>query len=80
MSSLQDTLEIIHQETGLERYIIGGSWAAEQIVAAQSTVCQEDNEVEPFCLDANDIDVYHGTFIDEADGAEGKLCLHLLQG
>ena len=65
---MQETLEVIHRETGLEHYIIGGSWAAEQIVAAQATVCREDEEVEPFCLSANDIDVFHGNFIDDADG------------
>ena len=64
----QETLEIIPLETGLEHYIIGGSWAAEQIVAAQATVCRGDDEVFPFCLSANDIDVFHGDFIDAADG------------
>ena len=64
----QDTLHIIHQVTGYEHFIIGGSWAAEQIVAAQATVCKEDNEVEPFCLDANDIDIFHGNIIDATDG------------
>ena len=63
----KDHLDLIHQATGLEHFIIGGSWAAEHIVTAQATVCQVDNEVERICLDANDVDVFHGTFADDTD-------------
>lgn len=34
----KDTLKTIHEETGFERYLIGGSWAAEQIAAAIASV------------------------------------------
>ena len=64
----KDHLDIIHQATGLEHFIIGGSWAAKQIVAAQATVCRDDDEVELIYLDANNIDVFHGTFTDDTDG------------
>ncbi len=49
----------IHQETGHEHFLIGGSWAAMMIAKALETVCSDDNDADSCELKANDIDVYH---------------------
>lgn len=65
---VSETVLKIHQETGHEHFLIGGSWAAAMIAEALQSVPHEDSFDS--ChdkLEANDIDVYHGSFIDEAD-------------
>ena len=61
-SSITDYLMLIHNETGLEEFIIGGSWAASMIADVQSTIFHDDDGVDIMCLDANDVDVFHGDF------------------
>ena len=52
-------MQVIHNETGLKEFIVGGSWASTMIVEVVATVCCDGNDgghdfVE---LVANDIDV-----------------------
>ena len=61
---VEKDLLTIHNETGFERFIIGGSWAAMKIVDALVDVCEEE-EFEAMALEANDVDVYHGEFTEE---------------
>ena len=66
--NISEDLNAIHCETGLERFIIGGSWASAEIVKAISELSKTTDELEdfePFELIANDIDIYHGPFCDE---------------
>ena len=68
--TIKDTIDLIHQETGFERFVIGGSWAAEHIASAISTICSDDAEFEDedLTLKSNDIDCYHGNFCEDDDG------------
>jgi len=68
-SLVQDHIELIHNKTGMEEFIIGGSWASAMIAEAYGNVREEDGfedqeASEIAVLDANDIDVYHGSFTD----------------
>ena len=66
-SVIESHLELVHRETGLEEFLIGGSWASAMIVDAISDICQDgDHDVDSFVLEANDIDVYHGSFTSVA--------------
>ena len=64
--TIKDDIDLIHQATGFERVIIGGSWAAEQIASAVSDICSDDDNFEDLTLRSNDIDCYHGDFTEEA--------------
>ena len=65
MENILPHLELIHSETGLEEFVIGGSWASAMIVKAVTEVCKDDGEVDVFELEANDVDIYHGAFTTE---------------
>ena len=59
---ISETLLRIHQETGHERYLIGGSWAA-AIISEALEIIATDND--PCHLKANDIDVYYDNSVNE---------------
>ena len=59
-------LEVVHEETGLEEFIVGGSWAAAMIAQALTNISDDESEFESLVLKANDVDVYHGTFTASA--------------
>ena len=58
-------LELIRSKTGLDEFLVGGSWASAMIAETVAKVCEGDSEVEACALSANDIDVYHGSFATE---------------
>ena len=59
------TLETIHNETGLEEFLIGGSYATAQLAGILSTVCLDNDTFDSLTLKANDIDTYHGNSTDD---------------
>ena len=52
----------IHNETGLEQFLVAGSWSSSIIakVVSDWDRCEELREFDNLELIANDIDVYHG--------------------
>ena len=60
-----DQLKLIHEETGHERFVVGGSWASEKICQVVSKVCKNDASVDPLAMPANDLDLYWGGFTDD---------------
>jgi hypothetical protein len=58
-------LTTIHKETGLEQFLVAGSWSSAMIakVLSEWDHCNDLNEIgfNPIDLVANDIDVYYGT-------------------
>ena len=71
-----DPLKLVHEETGYEKFIVGGSWVSEKICDAISVVCKDDTNVDLLAMSANDLDLYWGTFTDDP---EKKLSVDLTQ-
>ena len=59
---IQGDLGSIHRETGLEEFLIAGSWPSSIIakVLSEWTDCEDLADFDELELKANDIDVYHG--------------------
>ena len=67
---------LINTETGLEEFIIGGSWSSLMIASTMNKICyEEENGCNTLALEANDVDVYHGNFSSKAP----KMRVHLDQ-
>ena len=62
LAPITDDLKLIHNETGYEEFIVSGSWASAKIVEAHTNVFHGDEIVDTMDLEANDVDIYHGTF------------------
>lgn len=60
-------LKHISDKIGLTEFVIGGSWAAMKIAEAAAVICAEDGEVDLVSLNANDCDLYHGTFTTDPE-------------
>jgi len=69
LSYTETYLAIIHRETGLEKFIVGGSWASHMIVTVLNEWdrCDDLNEYDQLELVANDIDVFYGPFATATD-------------
>jgi hypothetical protein len=60
---IEHILKEIHTDTGLECFIIGGSWSSKRIVESLCHLRENTTSIpglEPFHLVSNDIDIYHG--------------------
>ncbi len=62
-NNIKHYLKEIHADTGLECFVIGGSWSSSRIVESLYEIRENTDGIpdfEPFKLIANDIDIYHG--------------------
>ena len=67
ISTVTNHILLINEETGLEEFIIGGSWSSLMIANAINSISnEEENRCRAPVLEANDVDVYHGAFSTEA--------------
>jgi hypothetical protein len=64
LAYVERDLATIHKVTGLEQFVVGGSWASSIIakVINEWDECSELDGIERLELAANDLDVYHGPF------------------
>ena len=67
ISTVTNHILLINEETGLEEFIIGGSWSSLMIANTINSISdEEENRCRVPVLEANDVDVYHGAFSTEA--------------
>ena len=65
--ALVNDLKRISEQTGHTQFVIGGSWAAMKIAEAAATICKDDDDYDDVNLNANDCDMYYGTFTTDSE-------------